>query len=207
MQKVIFFVRIGCLLVCSLKGRAQEELYPHKKQPALGIHFSLYDFKSAFLSNKIGFWQTVKNGSLTNIGDMQPGLSLSYINGMTDHLDYVIRYTGCFTQYPETNPARYPPLSDLDEHLLSALDASVHFKFLSDQYWVSPFLSGGVGAFDYKGVIGAYMPLGLGFQVNFYDAAYMLFNAQYQIGVSENAAPAFFYSIGLACSLGTPKKK
>jgi OOP family OmpA-OmpF porin len=207
MQKVIFFVGIGCLLVCSIKGSAQEELYPHKKQPTIGVHFSLYDFKSALLSNKIGFWQTVRNGSFTNIGDMQPGLSLSFMDGLTDHLDYVIRYTACFTQYPQTNPLRYPPLDDDNEHLLSAMDASIHYKFLSDKYWVSPFLSGGVGAFNYKGDWGTYMPLGLGFQVNFYDAAYLLFNAQYQVGVSENAAPAFVYSLGLACSLGTPKKK
>jgi OmpA-OmpF porin, OOP family len=201
MQKVIFMGMMGCLLSCSDTGNAQT-IYRYKKDPAIGIHFSLYDFNSAFILSKMGVSQLLKAGNLTNIGDMQPGLALSFLEGLTDHLDYMVRYTGSFVDYPFPNSPGYE-----DEYLLSALDVSLHLKLLSDKYWVTPFVSGGVGSFYYKANFGAYMPLGLGLQVNFFNEAYLLVNLQYQVGVSENAASAFYYSLGVVGSIGTPKKK
>lgn len=201
MAKVFFIGITICLLTYA--GIAQSQsLYPYKKDPSIGIHFSLYDFNSAMLLRQVGLCQTFHTGSFTNIGDMQPGLALSFIDGLTNHLDYMIRYTGSFVDYPFPQSAGYG-----DEYLLSALDASLHLKLLSDKHWVSPFLSAGVGAFSYKGNYGAYMPLGLGLQVNFFNEAFLFVHLQYQVGVSENAAPTLYYSLGVAGSIGSPKKK
>src|ERR1700761_8737411 len=145
MQKVAFFGAVLCLLTCA--GNAQSDSvfeYRYKKEASIGIHFSLYDFNSPSLFHQIGFSQTLKGGSLTNIGDMQPGLAISFINGVTNHLDYMIRYTGSFVDYPFPNSQDYG-----DEYLLSSLDASFQEKLLSDRYWVTPFISAGVGAFNY----------------------------------------------------------
>jgi len=201
MQKVFLMGVMTCLLVYPGQGRSQS-LYPYKKDPAIGIHFSLYDFNSAMLIQQMGFSKTLQTGSFTNIGDMQPGLSLSFLDGLTNHLDYLIHYTGSFVDYPFPNTPGYG-----NEYLFSALDASLQLKLLSDKYWVTPFLSAGIGTFAYKGNYGAYMPLGVGLQVNFFNEAFLLINVQYQAGVSENCASALFYSLGVAGSIGPPKKR
>jgi OOP family OmpA-OmpF porin len=194
MRTVLF---VSCWLLLSLAGAAQST-YKYKKDPAIGIHFSLYDFNTAMLLHQVGLSKTLGAGSITNIGDMQPGLALSFLDGITNHFDYFIRYTGSFLAYPFPNNGGYD-----NEYLLNALDASVHYKILSDRHWVSPFVSAGVGVFDYKGSFGAYMPLGLGLQVNFFNEAYLLVHLQYQVGVSENAASTFYYSLGVAGSIGS----
>ncbi|TDX01018.1 hypothetical protein [Dinghuibacter silviterrae] len=201
MLRVFFIGGIMCLLTQAGISQSQH-VYRYKKDPAIGIHFSLYDFNSAMLISQIGLSKTLNSGSLTNIGNMQPGLALSFLDGLTDHLDYMIRYTGSFVDYPFPNSPGYE-----DEYLLSALDASVHLKLFSDKHWVSPFLSAGVGTFSYKSNYGAYMPLGLGLQVNFFNEAFLLIHIQYQVGVSENAANTLYYSLGVAGNIGSSKKK
>ena len=40
-----------------------------------------------------------------------------------------------------------------------------------ESYWVTPYVSAGVGASKYKGYYGAFIPLGVGFKVNLFDEA------------------------------------
>ena len=201
MHKVFFIGVVSSLLIYTGDINAQS-VYQYKKDPGIGIYFSLYDFNSAATLRQSGLSQTIKSGSFTNIGDMQPGLSISYQSGLTNHLDYAVRYTGSFQDYPFLNSSGYG-----QQYLFSALDASIQYKFFSDRYWATPFLSGGIGTFDYRGNFGAYMPLGLGVQVNFFDEAFIFVHLQYQVGVSENSVPTFFYSLGVVGSIGNPKKK
>jgi OmpA-OmpF porin, OOP family len=201
MQKVLFIGCMVCLLMLAGDATAQWH-YPYKKDPALGIHFSLYDFNSATALREGGVNQLFKTGSLSNIGDMQPGLSISFLTGLTNHLDYQIRYTGCFVDYPFPNT---PGLGE--QFLLSSLDATLQLKLLSDKHWVTPFICGGVGVFGFKGSFGGYMPLGVGLQVNFFDEAFLLIHLLYQVGISETTAPSFYYSLGFAGNIGTSKKK
>ena len=182
----------------SAQATSAQATYKYKKEPAIGIHFSLYDFNTAMLLRQVGLSKTLGGGSLTNIGDMQPGLALSFLNGITNHFDYFLRYTGSFLAYPFPNNGGYD-----NEYLLNALDASLQYKFFSDRHLISPFLSAGVGAFDYKGNFGAYMPLGVGIQVNFFNEAFLMVHLQYQVGVSENATSTFYYSLGVAGSIGS----
>jgi outer membrane protein OmpA-like peptidoglycan-associated protein len=77
---------------------------------------------------------------------------------------------------------------------------------LSDEYWVSPFISAGVGASLWNGYLGAYLPTGLGLQVNFFDATYLFIQAQYRIPVASNTTAAnLFYSFGIAGNIGKKK--
>lgn len=204
MYKGILIGLVFCQIY-SGKGDAQAlNPYKYKKEPAIGIHFSLYDFNSAAILRTSGLGQVLSSSSYTKIGNMQPGLAISFQNGLTNHLDYVVRYTGAFVTYPF--PA-YNADAEAQPYLLSALDAFLELKLFSDRYWVSPFLSGGVGTFDYQSNFGAYMPLGVGLQVNFFDQAFLNLHVQYNVGVSENAAATFYYSIGVTGNIGPGKKK
>jgi len=76
----------------------------------------------------------------------------------------------------------------------------------SNQYWVSPYLQLGVGISKFQGYWGAFIPAGVGLQVNLFDEAFLLINSQYRVPVTENTANYhFFHSIGLAGIIGKKK--
>jgi outer membrane protein OmpA-like peptidoglycan-associated protein len=77
---------------------------------------------------------------------------------------------------------------------------------LSDKYWLSPYLSAGVGATKYKSTFGAFLPAGVGLQLNFFDEAFLLINSQYRIPITENNAYHFYHSIGIAGNIGKKRE-
>ncbi len=173
----------------------------YKKGRLLGVHFTLHDFKTAADLDARGLSAVLNEKQWYKTSRMSPGLAVSYIQGITDNIDLMARLGGSFVAYPVPNkPA---PLND---KLLLEGDASVNIKLLNDSYWVSPFLSAGVGASSWSGYFGAYIPTGVGLQANFYDAAYLIVQAQYRIPVaSTTTAKNLFYSFGIAGNIGKKK--
>jgi outer membrane protein OmpA-like peptidoglycan-associated protein len=112
------------------------------------------------------------------------------------------RLGGSLTAYPV--PGK--PSAKNDKLLLEA-DANVNIKLLSDQYWVSPYISAGVGASVWQGYFGAYVPTGVGLQLNFWDETFLFLQAQYRIPVvSGTTASHLFYGFGLAGNIGKKKE-
>jgi hypothetical protein len=70
---------------------------------------------------------------------------------------------------------------------------------------VVPFIDLGVGASKYKKYFAAFMPVGVGLQLNIEDAAYLLINSQYRIAVTQNASYHFYHSIGIATNISKEK--
>ena len=151
--------------------------------PTLGIYFFFHDFK--------------KNG---NLKDMSPGLSLNYITGLNKHFDFTSTLTGSFTNYKKENGASLG-----EDNLLMEGDVSIKGKLFSNRYWVSPFLQVGTGISKFRSYWGAFIPAGTGFQVNLFNEAYFIFNAQYRIAVTETVNDHFFYSVGIAGVIGRRK--
>lgn len=194
------FYTIAAVVCCTnLLG---QEKYVYKKQPAFGIHFVFYDFASATSIRQNGFGETWRSGLLTNLSNMQAGLALTYHQGLTNHLDIVGRYSGSFLDYPFRNQESFG-----SDNLYSALDVMINAKLSSDYYWLSPYISGGIGTYYYSSTWGAYMPLGIGLQLNLFDEAYVFFNAQFHVGVSDEAAHTLYYSIGIAGNISSNKPK
>jgi hypothetical protein len=81
-------------------------------------------------------------------------------------------------------------------------DVAVKAKLFSNRYWVSPFLQIGAGISKFRHYWGAFMPMGAGFQVNLFDEAFFMFNAQYRVAVTNTVSDHFFYSIGIAGNIG-----
>jgi outer membrane protein OmpA-like peptidoglycan-associated protein len=77
---------------------------------------------------------------------------------------------------------------------------------LTDNYWVSPFIDLGVGAGKYQKYVSAFIPMGVGLQVNILDDAFLMLNSQYRIPVTENASYHFYHSIGIAGSIKDRKE-
>jgi hypothetical protein len=63
----------------------------------------------------------------------------------------------------------------------------------------------GAGISKYKSYWGAFLPAGTGFQINLFEEAYFMFNAQYRIGITNTVSDHFFYSIGIAGILSKKK--
>jgi OmpA-OmpF porin, OOP family len=199
-MKKIFFLLISVLSILSIQGQET----PHnnyKKRPAIGVHFSLTDFKTASLLKSSSLNTVLLNKQWTKPRLMSPGLALSYMQGLSNHVDVQARLSGSFLDLPVDG--RVPFNND---NFFAEGDISFLLKILSDKYWVTPYLSAGIGGSAYKGShYGAYMPLGAGLQVNFYDEAFLLINTQYRAFVAANNNNHFFHSIGFAGNIGKPR--
>jgi OmpA-OmpF porin, OOP family len=192
---LVFLAAFACLYV----SLGQDNDYI--KRPALGVNFFFNDFKGAAFLKQNGLGVSVRERQLSKFKQMNPGLAVTYLAGLTNHLDVSGSVAGSFLDYPVPNHIAFAN----DNFLLEA-DLSVNAKMFTDKYWLNPYLSAGVGASKYKNYYGAFAPLGVGLQVNFFDEAYLFINSQYRLAVSENTASHLYHSIGIAGNLGNKKE-
>ncbi len=171
----------------------------HKKE-ALGVSFFLSDFKTAADIRNNGLVHTLNDKSFFKPSTMNPGIAINYLSGISKHIDFIATLAGSFVDYPiEDQPA-----FNANYFLLEA-NASVNLKLLTDKYWVVPFIDIGAGASKYQKYGAAYIPTGVGLQINFVDEAFLIINSQYRIPVTENASYHFYHSIGISGNIA-PKK-
>jgi OOP family OmpA-OmpF porin len=169
----------------------------YKKDPAIGVHFFLNDYKTAASLRSSSLNSVFLNKEFGKVKEMTAGLAVNYIKGVSNHLDFAVTGAGSFVSYDlQNNPG------SAKDRFLFEVDASVIAKLLSDKYWLSPYFQTGVGGLIYGPYYGAFIPAGLGLQVNFFDEAYLLLNAQYRIPVTETANYHFYYSLGIAGNIG-----
>lgn len=171
----------------------------YKKQPALAISFTLNDFQTAGELRSGGLANVIKDKQWTKTKRMRPGLAISYLEGLSNHVDFAGTISGSFVDYPIPNK-----VSNGNDGFLLEGAATANLKLVTDKYICSPFITLGVGASKYRGNFGAFIPAGVGLQFNILDETFVLINSQYRIPVTENVAYHLYHSIGFA---GTIKKK
>ena len=172
----------------------------YKKRNALGFSFFLNDFQTATNIRTNGLAYTLRNKEVFSTDNMNSGLAINYLSGLSEHLDFVGTLGGSFLKYPNKNWVT----SSGDKFLLE-VTAAVNMKLLSDKYLVTPFLDLGAGASKYGKYFSAFVPVGLGLQVNIADEAFILLNSQYRVPVTEFASYHFYHSIGIAGNI-SPRK-
>jgi hypothetical protein len=172
----------------------------HIQRPALGIYFFFHDFTTAADIRASSLRSVFRNGQFGNLKDMSPGLALNYMTGLSEHFDLTTLFTGTYLDYIKEDGTVLG-----EDNLLMEGDVSVKGKLFSNRYWVTPFLQLGAGISKYKGYWGSFIPAGTGFQINLFEEAYFMFNAQYRIGITNTVSDHFFYSIGIAGILGRKK--
>jgi OmpA-OmpF porin, OOP family len=178
-----------------ISSEAQHKSY---KQPVtLGIHFVFSDFATARAIRETSLSSVIKNRQFGKLRDMSQGLALSFGKGVSETFDFYVTAAGSFLSYPFEN--RSATGSDF---LLIETDASIRGKMLSDKYFFVPYVQIGVGASKYQGYWGAFIPAGVGLQINFFDEAYLQVNSQYRIAVTESTSYHFLHSIGLVGNIG-----
>ena len=96
MKKIMLFM----VAVCMSAMAFSQPMTSYKKQPSFGISFFLKDMYTANLVDKTSLSNVLNNKLWTKVGNMAPGLSLNYYQGLTDHIDFQATLAGSFTKYP-----------------------------------------------------------------------------------------------------------
>jgi OOP family OmpA-OmpF porin len=195
MQK-FFGVWLACMLICVL-GYSQTTS-DYTRRPIIGVYFFLNDFESASLVRSSSLSSVIDSRKFGKVKEMSPGLAVVYMKGINGHLDYSITAAGSFVNFPLQNSTETP---GSDKFFLE-VDASIVGKMVTDRYWLIPTVNLGAGFSKYGNYYGAFIPAGVGLQLNFFDEAYFLINSQYRIPVTETNNYHFFHSIGIAGNLG-----
>lgn len=173
----------------------------YKKQPTIGVQFIFNDFQTATDIINGGITKVLRDKQWLKLSRMSPGLAITYLEGLDEKIDFAGTVSGSFAD----NAAVANNTSDNKNFLLEAA-ATINIKLVSDKYWVSPFVTIGAGVSNFNSGFGAFIPVGLGLQVNVYDQTYILLNSQYRMRVTENVNYHFYHSIGIAGNIFTRKK-
>lgn len=171
------------LLLMGTSAMAQVEFDSPKKAPQIGFSGNLVDFSA----------------SLPKIGKVDPGFSIMFWNGLTNHLDYSLRYNGLFSNYQKVGT----PLSSYSDYKNEA-ELSFHLKALSDDHLFNPFLTAGIGLGNYaKKIFTPYAPVGLGLQINLASEGYIYLQGNYRLPINDNRLDKnTFFSLGVAQTIG-----
>ncbi|MES2773252.1 MAG: hypothetical protein V4722_03660 [Bacteroidota bacterium] len=187
------------LAIGLLSANAQDNDY--KKRPTLIVNLATFDFKTATAIRSTSLSAVLRDKKWSKLKGMNIGFGLSYLKGLTSHIDLMASMNGAFVKYPFRDRASYN-----NDALLLETDVMANIKLLTDKHCVVPYLSAGIGVSKYASVWGSYIPVGVGLQVRLMEDVYFLTNAQYRLPVTQEANYHFTYTIGFGTTL-SPKKK
>ena len=197
-MKKILAAFIALYLLMPASYGQDDEIRPK----ALGISFFLNDFITPNRIRTTSLTQVFSDKKWAKLRDMTPGLAINYFKGIGRYFDFAGSIGGSFLQYPMPNKT----FSD-DKFLLEA-NASVNLKMTTERYWVQPYLTVGIGGHKYSKYYGAFIPVGVGLKINFFDEAQLFVTSTYRVPVTtETANYHFQHSLGVAGLLGKKKEK
>lgn len=182
-------------------GYAQEQDVPKViKKPTLTFYAAGYDFKTAQNIRTRSLASVIGDKEWATLKEIDPALGLSFMKGISENIDYSVNFFSGATKYivrdrPDINR----------EGFLHALDASLHLKLLSDNYFFVPYLSAGVGGSLWRGRFEAFAPVGGGFQFKVAPDFFLFTNMQYRLPVTQSANYHLLYNLGFGGSIGESK--
>lgn len=193
------FIPFLILMSTSMSTFAQDVVT--QKPSGLGLNFFFNDFQSATAIRANPLGSAIRDKKLARIKDMNSGLAISFVKHINPKVDLAATLGGAFVDYYPTTTGAF---QGSDGFLLEG-DASLRVKMLPDTYWVSPYLSAGVGVSRYQVYYGAILPVGAGIQLNLFKDAYFTISSQYRLKITDNTNYHFVHSIGFIGDL--PKAK
>lgn len=171
-----------------------------RRPASLGISFFLNDFKSAADIRRDGLGSLVRDKNLFRLNRMNAGVAINYLKGLSNLVDFNSTLGASFVDYPVPN---VPSFSR--EVLALEATGNVHVKLLNDRFLFVPFINAGAGISKVKSYYAAFAPVGLGFQINILDEAFLTLNSQYRLPITENAAGHIYHALTFYGVLGKKK--
>lgn len=196
-QKLTLILALSLLATSAFSQKNKKMGSGDKKGSLVGVHFNLQDFKAP-----LGIKDPATGKVYSTFTEMTKGLSLSYWKGLTSRLDLAVKINGSFRDYSSLRGG----LANKTEFGVE-LEPTLNFRFFPDKALFNPFLTAGIGGGYYTDKIGAYVPAGVGMQVNFNSLTYMFIQAQYRWDITKKTAVGdnLFYSVGFAQNIGKEK--
>jgi outer membrane protein OmpA-like peptidoglycan-associated protein len=193
---------IICILFLSMLAlRLNAQSVDEVKPSTLAFHVFYNDFQTAQQIRNTSLGSVLSNNRWTNIANMQMGLGGNYLKGLNRHVDFIATLDGSYTDYLYKSG-----LTNGSSQFLLDANAAVNLKLLTDRHTLVPYLSAGLGASVYKGNFGAYIPVGIGLQVNLFEEAFIFTGMQYRKALGSTVNDHFQYAIGIGTSIGRKKK-
>lgn len=176
---------------------AQAQNKDLKKQPSIGFQASFFDFETGSDIRNRGLATVLREKNFSNLNRLAPGVTIHYMQGITNHIDVMARLGAAFLRYPVRNGVN---TSTNDNFYLEA-DANINLKLLPDNYWVVPYLQAGIGVSKERASFMAQMPLGVGLQINFFDQTFLHINTGYRVPITARANYGLVHSFGISVPL------
>jgi outer membrane protein OmpA-like peptidoglycan-associated protein len=196
MKKLILSI-ISILLISCVFAQKQD----YRKRSTVGVSFFLNDFQTAADIKKNGLGSVIRAENIFKFNRMELGIAFNYLKGLSNHVDFAGTLGASLLDYPIPNQ---PAVGS--RNLLMEATGSLNLKLLSDHYFLVPFASVGLGASKYQSSYAAFLPLGIGLQVNFIDEGFLILNSQYRVPVTDKAASHLYHSITFAASIGEKRQ-
>ena len=196
MKKFLFSLIVAGLAITAIAQTPTS----YKKRPSLGISFFMNDMYTAEKISKTSLSNVLQNNQWSPIKDLTPGLNLQYLNGLSEHIDFMGSISGTFTQYPFYPKSGVIP--SVSNRFLIEADANVNLKMLTDKHILVPYITLGIGASLYAGnYFAAQANTGLGLQVSLGEGTYLNSQVLYRPAISNLAVNHLAYSIGVVSPL------
>ena len=148
-----------------------------KKGDLIGIHFNALDIKTP-----VTLKSSAGTRSFTRIDDMDYGFSVSYWKGLTNTIDFSTRAGLIFHDYAAEDRNE---LNSGSQQMGLELEPTLNFRPYGDNALLAPFITAGVGGGYYAGKFGAYLPAGLGIQLNLQSNTYVIVQTQYRFALTK----------------------
>jgi len=197
-MKQLIVSLLAAIFIAPVVYGQDDEIRSHE----IGVSFNLVDFKTAQLIRTTSLNAVIRDKQFGKIGEMSPGIGLHYFKGLKKHIDFAgsINASNTYQPLPEKPDDGY-------ERFLLQAEANAQFKMVSDQFWFQPFLSAGFGAQKYYVYYGAYIPLGVGLNINFFNEGRLFINSTYRVPITTGTSNYhFMYAFGVSGRL-TKKKE
>lgn len=164
-----------------------------KKARSLGFQFSFIDHQTATDLRTKALANVINEEQWYRINRKAPALTLTYMEGLTKNVDFAAKLTGSFLAYPLRGVANTG-----QELFFTELDANLHVKLLPDHFFIVPYFSAGAGVLTTNKSLAAYIPLGVGLQLNLWDNAFVHLQTLHRSPVTSKATHSLFHSIGVS---------
>ena len=170
-----------------------------KKGKLFGIHFNAVDFKTP-----VTWRNNTSSRDFAEIKDMDFGFSLSFWKGLNSRIDFSTKFTTLVHNYGSEDRNESTTKTEIGLEL----EPTLNVRALKDNSLINPFLSVGIGGGYYTGEFAAYVPTGVGLQLNFNSVTYLMIQASYRWTLSkDDLKDNLLYSFGIAQNFGAEKPK
>ena len=186
---------LASIIIAPVVYGQDDEIRSHE----IGLSFNLFDFKTAELIRTTSLNAVIRDKTFGD--EKSPGIGLHYFKGLKKHIDFGASLNASYLN--QTLPGKTDPT----DRYMFQLEATAQFKMVSDNYWFQPFLIGGIGAQKYYVYYGAYMPLGVGLNINFFHEGRLFINSTYRVPITTGTVNYhFMHAFGIAGRI-TKKKE